>query len=804
MQTNDDSRTLQAAMSLHQQGRLQEAAGLYRSLLKRHPNHAHTLHLLGLVAADSGQFTEARAHLTRALELDPLNLAVRQNFASILFRMRDYRSALDVCEHALKRNAVDPTLLYVSAVSLLKLNAHEEALTRFDVLLQHQPANIAAVNEKGAVLARLRRFDEAAACFDQALRLDANYAQAHLNRAALAAEQGRYDQALSAYDRLLQLQPKMALAQLGQAEVLRRQKRYDEALAVLDRIAGLEPNLAEAWSARGTTLWELARHDEALTAYDRALALDPQLAVAWAGRGNVLTALRRQDEALTAYGKATELDPSLARSWAARGDIHLERRDFAEAIRHYERAFALDPELPNLEGLRLHCRMHLCDWAEFDSQSRRLAQSINAGRAAAPPFAFLALPSSAAEQLQCARAWTSIHFPASPHPVWQGQLYRHERLRLAYLSGDFRDHAIAYLVAGVFEAHDRSRFELVGLSSGPDDGSAIRKRIEPSFDRFIDVRGKSDDDLAALLRSLEIDVLIDVSGLTQHARTGVVARRPAPIQVNYLGYPGTTGAPSYDYIVADPTVIPAGQKMHYTEKVVHLPDCYQANDSKRTQSSRAFSRAEMRLPAEGVVFCCFNNGFKILPDVFACWMRILSRVEGSALWLFEENPIAPQNLRREAARHGVDPARLVFATRLPHDDHMARLSLADIFLDTAPYNAHTTGSDALWAGVPLITCIGDTFASRVAASLLSAIGAPELVAQTRAAYEALAIALANEPQALSALKKKIAGNRQTAALFDTARYTRHLEAAYISMQQRHEAGLPPDDIILDGSASRAL
>jgi predicted O-linked N-acetylglucosamine transferase (SPINDLY family) len=398
--------------------------------------------------------------------------------------------------------------------------------------------------------------------------------------------------------------------------------------------------------------------------------------------------------------------------------------------------------------------------------------------------------------LQSARSWSAHQYPAAAQPIWAGERYRHERIRVAYLSGDFREHAISRLVAGLYESHDRMRFEILALSSGPSDGSDIRRRIEAAFDRFVDVTSYSEDQLAAFIRASEIDLLVDVAGYTAWARTRALARRPAPVQINYLGYPGTMGAPYVDYIVADAIIIPEEHKPFYSEKVVHLPHTYQPNDSKRVVPQRSFERTELGLPADSVVLCCFNNCYKITPPVFVSWMQILKGAANSVLWLFEENAIAPNNLKREAAARGIDPQRLIFAARMPHDDHMARLRHADLFLDTAPYNAHTTASDALWMGLPLVTRIGDTFAGRVAASLLTAMGVPELVTSSVETYEALAIELAGNPERLAAIKRKLAANRRTAPLFDTTRYTRHVEAAYVAMYERWQAGLPPADIVV--------
>jgi predicted O-linked N-acetylglucosamine transferase (SPINDLY family) len=409
---------------------------------------------------------------------------------------------------------------------------------------------------------------------------------------------------------------------------------------------------------------------------------------------------------------------------------------------------------------------------------------------------FLTIPSSSAEQLQCAKLWIKNKFPRCDPPVWQGERYDHKRIRIAYLSADFYQHATAFLMAGMFECHDKSRFDLTAISFGPNDNSAMRQRLQASFDRFMDCDRYDDHQIADLVRSLEIDLLVDLKGFTTDSRTGICARRPAPIQVNYLGYPGTMGAEYMDYIIADRVVIPEHQRGCYSEKIAYVPNSYQVNDTKRAIADTALTRAQAGLPDGMFVFCSFNNNYKITPAVFDCWMRMLQQVEGSVLWLLEDNARAADNLRKEAVARGVNAERLIFAKRLPLAEHLARHRLADLFLDTLPCNAHTTASDALWAGLPVLTCRGETFAGRVAASLLHAIALPELIATTLAAYEQMAIDLARHPEKLTAIKRRLAENRLTTPLFDTELFTQHIEAGYTAMYERYQAGLPPDHIYI--------
>jgi len=435
--------------------------------------------------------------------------------------------------------------------------------------------------------------------------------------------------------------------------------------------------------------------------------------------------------------------------------------------------------------------MHCCDWRGRNEELGRLVSAIRAGKRSAAPFVTLSISDSPQDHLLCSRIWVRDKCPASPVPIWKGEHYRHDRIRVAYLSADFHEHAMAYCLAGLFEAHDRGRFDTTAVSIGPDAPGRMRARLERAFDRFIDVRQRADQEVARVLRELEIDIAVDLNGFTADGRTRIFAFRAVPVQVSYLGYPGTMGADYIDYVLADRFVIPEQQFSCFTEKVVYLPDTYQVNDSKRVIADRTPTRAEAGLPERGFVFCSFNNSYKISPMVFDAWMRLLGNVEGSVLWLVDTGTTAVRNLREEAAARGVARDRLVFAPKVRHEDYLARHRLADLALDTLPYNGHATTSDALWAGLPVLTCLGTTFAGRVAASVLNAIGLNELITHTLGEYEALALDLATNRERLAGIRSKLEENRATYPLFDTDRFRRHIEAAYTTMWERQQKGEPP-------------
>ena len=539
------------------------------------------------------------------------------------------------------------------------------------------------------------------------------------------------------------------------------------------------------------SLLQLGRSPEALTWYESYLKTHPESAEAWHNHGIALSQMQRFPEAVASFDKVLALRPDSALTWSSRGNALLEQKRYEEAISDYEKALALDPEYGSARGYLLLARLWCCDWRDLDRNIAEVSSRLRAGARVIQPFGNLMISRDPADQLQCAKVWTRGEGVQAL--LWRGRRYIHEKVRVAYLSGDFCVHPVSILMAGVFEAHDKSRFETTAISFGPDDGSALRTRVMKSFDRFLDVRGRTDFEVASLMHAAEIDIAVDLMGLTGNSRQGILAFRPAPVQVNYLGFPGTMAAPHIDYIIADRIVIPEAEQRHYREKVVYLPDTYMPSDARRRVSDRKFSRAEEGLPEMGIVFCCFNNSYKFTPEMFSVWMRLLKAVEGSVLWLSEPNDTARRNLMAEAEKQGVRAGRLVFAPFLSNlDDHLVRLSIADLFLDTLPCNAHTTASDALFMGVPVITTSGPTFAGRVAASLLSAVGMPELIVPSLSAYEARALELTRDPAALRAVKAKLSTNRTSFPLFDTARFTRHLEAAFGAMRERQRRRLPPE------------
>jgi protein O-GlcNAc transferase len=657
----------------------------------------------------------------------------------------------------------------------------------------------------GVLRAQQGRNQEALILLAGALKSKPDDADALYNRGNVLVELKEYKEALSSYEKALTIEPNYLAAHLNRGNALLKLALYEEAVASFNKVLKIWPDCAQALDSRGIALLELYRYDEALTSHDQALAINPGSAATLNNRGNVLRWLARNEEALATYDRALVISPNFVDALNNRGKVLNEFRRYDEALESYDKALAINPDSEDAFAGSAEVALSVCDWSRTTKFAAEAVAQVVAGKPSVTPLTFLCYCDDPLLQAQRARNYIKDRIPVRPAALWDGSIFRHDRIRIAYLSADFRRHAVANLIAGLFELHDRSKFEVLGLSFGPDDGSDLRVRIVKAFDQFHDVRSANNREVARLLKNLEIDIAIDLMGHTQHARPEIFAYRPAPIQANYLGYPGTTGADFIDYLIADKVVAPLEFEAAYTEKIVHLPDCYQVNDGNRKIADRVPTRREVGLPEEGFVFCCFNNSNKILPPLLEVWMRLLRAVEGSVLWLIRYNATAESNLRAFAKARNVDPTRLVFANPVRVDEHLARHCLADLFLDTLPYNAHTTASDALWGGLPVLTCQGTAFAGRVASSLLQAIGLSELITQNLADYEAQALRLANDGgELLRAIREKLARHRQTYPLFNTDLFRQHIEAAYLRMWETWQRGEPPQGFAVGDSTSAML
>jgi protein O-GlcNAc transferase len=791
----------QRGLSALQAGNLNEAERRLQAVTRAQPNHVPALNLLGVVLGRLGRNAEALASHDRALAEVPHSPEAWYGRAMTLLALGRPHDSVASFERVLAAKPDFAQVHLLRAKLLADLGRREDALDAIDKLLAIAPGLAEAWLGRSNILFEAKRYEEALTAAARSVSLKSDLAESWHARGNALNELKRHDEALAAYDKALALNPTFAGAWHGRGNALNELRRCDDALAAYDKALALAPSLAEAWLGRGNVFNLLKRPREALGAFDRAAAINSTSAEIWLGRGNALCELKCYGDAVAAYEKAVALDPGLAEAFVGCGNVYVQLKDPAKAHVAYERALALNSRIKYVMGDRLHVKLQLSDWSNLAAEISELAAAVHAGEPATAPFQFLATSSAAADQLQCAKRFMADQ-PAFP-AVWRGEIYAHDRIRLGYFSADLCSHPVGQLAVGLFENHDKSRFETIAISFGPDDGSDLRRRMTAAFEHFVDVNAMDDADVAALIRGREIDIVVDLTGLTRYNRFSVLSRRVAPVQVNFLGYPGTMGHGCMDYIIADQTIIPEDHFQHYSERVVWLPETYQANDNKIAISERKPTRLECGLPEGAFVFCCFNNTYKITPAIFDVWMRLLTAGPDSVLWLIGTNAAAAANLRREAGRRGVAAGRLIFACKMPLADHLARSGHADLFLDTMPYNAHTTGSDALRAGVPLLTCLGSTFASRVAASLVKAVGLDELVTASLQDYEAAALKLAGDPAYLRALRERLARNRDTHPLFDTARFTRHIEAAYTTMWRRQQSGGEPRAFAVDPNSDKA-
>jgi predicted O-linked N-acetylglucosamine transferase (SPINDLY family) len=746
--------TFEEALAAHRQGRLAAARDLYRQVLNARPSDFRALHLLGLIQLQTGDSNTALEFFQKALTINPRHPEAHHDLGSALLMMGSCEAAIASYERAIE----------------LK-NDYAEAFYN-----------------RGNALLDLHRYGDAIASYDAAIARGAGHAPAYANRGLARACLKEYLAAIADYDEALAVAPDDAAAHCFRADALRDLGRHDAAIIDYDKAIALNPGFAEAFNGRGSAFADQRNFEAAIASYAKAVELQPNLHQAYSNRGNVHKARGHRDAALKDYDRAIALNPEFAEAHFNRADVSRRMSRFDAAMDGYDRALTLAPALPFLRGQRLFVSLQACAWQTVGADAAALAAGIERGEPVSPPLAVLAVLESPSLQRRAAEIWVREHCPAHPGNWPAPVRKKRAKIRIGYFSADFRSHPVASLMAELFEIHDRSRFEVSAFSYGPNTGDAMRKRLESAFDRFLDVRDVSDRDIAVRAQEMELDVAVDLGGFTEDSRPGIFALRAAPLQIGFLGYPGTSGAPYMDYLVADECIIPSEYERFYSEKILRLKS-YQPNSTRPMPEARR--RDHWGLPEERFVFCCFNTNYKITPAVFAAWMRILAAVPNSVLWLRSDSELAIENLGREAAKCGVNPQRLLIAPRLESfEAHLARYRSADLFLDTFPYGAHTTASDALWAGLPVLTRAGEAFASRVGASLLKAVGIPDLVVETAEQYEELAIDLAGDAPRLAEIRRRLDANRATSALFDIAGYARDLEALYEKAHARYQAALP--------------
>jgi predicted O-linked N-acetylglucosamine transferase (SPINDLY family) len=791
---NIDSRQpvayLNLGIAMRKSNRLVDALECFERALQLAPDYAEALVSRGDLLLAVQRPSEALQCLERALRLRPNDPLAWNNHGNALRALQRPEEALSSYEAALKLEPQSPTAWNNRGSALCELHRHDDGLRSFEQALRIAPDHEDALYNQGNALLQLARYREALEKFERLLRFRPDDADVLTHRGIALMEQQRHEEARSSLEQALALRPGLAPALINLGNVLQRLHRTAEALLSFEQVLRAEPDNILALNNRGNALVQLRQFEDAMRCFDRALLLSPNCAELYHNRGNASRAMGRFEQSELDFRRALSLKPDYADVLFSYATLMMRLGRLAEAAPLLAKLREVHADYPYARGAEFLLRAQLCDWEDAERQRARLVARALEGAPAAVPFALLAATDSPAALLQCARTNARERYP--PRAEQAARVHTNgARVRLAYVSGDLRNHAVAHLLVGVLEHHDRRLFEVNAISLRSAQSDPVGKRVRCAFDRFIDATMRSDDEIATLMRAMEVDVAIDLAGYTEGNRLGIFARRAAPVQVAYLGYAGTIGAPYMDYLLADAVTVPPGEEHWYAEQIVRLPGCCLPTDDCRPVGTPP-SRRDAGLPQEGFVFCAFTNSYKINAPIFDIWMRLLTAAPGSVLWLRAMAYEAQENLRRQAQRRRVEATRLVFAPRVEAlSGHLARLSLADLCLDTLPYNAHSTACDALWAGVPVLSCAGQSFASRVGASVLTAAGLAELIAENPADYESKALELARNRELLQSIRRRLEARRTDAALFDTTRYTRQLEAAYLTMTQGARRGQAP-------------
>lgn len=775
------------------------------------PNDIVLLSMLGAANSELGRLDQAIVHYRRSLELKPDYPEGHFNFANVLKDRGDLQEAEAGYARAIKLRPDYAEAHYNLGVLLQDRDDVDSARAAYLKTLESAPNHAKAHNNLGAMNQNAGDLDAAESQYQSAIELNPDYAEAHNNLGGVYQERGMLEVAAKCYRRATEINPDYAEAFNNLATALHGMGTLQEAANMCRRALDIRPDYAEGLNTLGVILQDLGSRDEAAVNLNRAVEISPDYGEALNSLGVVLrekgdfdravetharavdispdnpdahnnlgVALKHTgslDEAIESFHRALELNPDYFEAHNNLGVLYQSKGAFDEAVASFKRALEIDPGYDIAYSQMLHQQAHMCDWAAM-AESRNAVKRLGIRKTRVSPFSMVVLDDDPARNLIRSQIYTRDKYTRPEFPAPARPTIRPKRLRIGYFSADFHNHATMHLMAKLFAEHDRDAFEIYAYSFGMESDGEMRQRLIKDVDVFRDVRTVGDEEAARMAREDGIDIAVDLKGHTKGARSGILAFRPAPVQIAYLGYPGSTGAPFIDYVIADETVIPPDAQQHYSEKVIYLPNTYQVNDDTRRIAGHTPSRTECGLPETGFVFCCFNAGYKITPAEFDVWMRLLRAVEDSVLWLLDGNKWSEANLRAEAEARGVDGNRIVFAKRRPLDEHLARCRQADLFLDTFTCNAHTTASDALWAGLPVITKLGEGFAARVAGSLLKAVGLPELVTETTEDYEVLALALATDPERHADLKSRLALNRDTQPLFDTGLFAKHLEAAY--------------------------
>lgn len=793
-------------MARHQSGKLDEAEGLYSRILANWPDHPDALHLLGVIRHQTGRHRVARELIQKAVRIMPDNPVFIGNLGAVCNALGQLHEA-EACFRKAADIQPDNADAHNNLGMLLSGRGETDAaLACFREAIRIRPENADVCNNMGITLKKSGRLDEAVSCYQKAVAIRPDFFQAFNNLGNAYKELGRIDASIPCYKKALELNPGFADAMMNMGIAYQTAFKFREAVACHGKALAMRPGDPSVLYNLGLAMKDMGRLDEAKRHLETILARDPNHAGAHSLLGVVHSGRREWDRAIFHCRQALRIDSEDSETHHILGGLYQELGRFDEAIGSYARAFELNPKYTHACCSLVLLLRHACRWDELAIPEKCLDEltqnaCIEGKELPETPFVGVLRKDDPARCLAIATAWAgdTIRRAAGmarfPGPV---KTVAKNKIAVAYLSHDFRDHPVGHLTASMFGRHDRNAFEIFCYSTGENDGSPYRRKIESEADRFADIGGLAHADAARKIAGDHPDIFVDLTGFTSGGRPEISALCPAPVRVGFLGFPGTAGPGVFDYLVADKTVIPEEHDSHYSEKIVYMPGCYLITDDGQAISDTIPSKAECGLPETGVVFCSFNQGYKIEPVLFDVWMAIMREAAGSVLWLLEGDKAFRANLGKEAEKRGVPSDRLIFATKVPSKaDHLARLSLADIALDTRVFNGHATTADALWAGVPVVALQGGHFASRVSSSLLAAAGLPDFVAKDPETYRTLAIELANSPEKRVSARKRLAENRTSGTLFDTQKYVRNLETAYREMVKRHRAGKGHSNIHVD-------
>ncbi len=786
---------LEQGYALHQQGQIIQAKEIYEKILQVDPKHFDALHLLAIICNTTMHYDEAIELMNDAILINPNHPPALLTQGNLFKSVSQFNLALVSYEKAILLKPDFSEAHYNKGTILQALNQLDLAIQSYCNAISLTPHFVQAYFNCGVIYQEQGKWDLSIENYQLAIRYQPTYAQAHNNLGNAFHKNNSPHEALVHYRLAIEYQPNFSEAYFNQAVLFQELNSSNEAIESYQNAIIYNPSYAQAYNNLGLLFLEKKDFSQAILNLNLAIQYKSDYAEAFNNVGNAYRELGNIDQALYHYELAIANNKDYGDAIYNRGLIFQDLKKFDLAIADFKQVVNLKLNLDYLPSIIMHAKMLMCDWNDFTNSLQLLINNTRLKEKVLQPFPSLGLVDSLELQSLCSEIFTTSHYQPNyllgePQPA-----PRKDKIRIGYFSADFGNHPISFLTTELFELHDRNHFEVFAFSLKEHPEGEMLSRLQQGVDKFVRVNELASIDIAKLSRDLHIDIAIDLGGFTSNHRADVFTYRPAPIQLSYLGFLGTMGPHFMDYIIADQTIIPQESQHFYSEKIIYLPS-YQVNDSKRKISDRAFSRNELGLPETGFVFCCFNNNFKITPNTFDGWMRILHAVHDSVLFLYAENPWAESNLKLEAQKRGILPTRLIFGQRLARDEYLARYQVCDLFLDTLPYNAGTTASDALWAGLPVLTLMGESFASRVAASLLQAIHLPELITTSQSDYEALAIHIGNHPQLLLELKKKLGNNRLTTPLFNTAQFTKSLESAYTQIINNHCKQKPLDHVVI--------